>query len=93
MIPNVQKFLIKGFITFSKNIYVSTVESKIAINLNKLQNIYKKKIEIGSYPFFKNGKVGVAIVMRSANKKIIDKCRTKLLKILEKDKIDIIDFE
>ena len=93
MIPNVQKFLIKGLITFSKNIYVNTVESKIAINLNKLQNIYKKKIEIGSYPFFKNGKVGVAIVMRSANKKIIDKCRAKLLKILKKDKIDIMDFE
>ena len=31
--------------------------------------------------------------MRSANKKIIDKCRTKLLKILEKDKIDIMDLE
>jgi molybdenum cofactor synthesis domain-containing protein len=93
MILNVQKFLIKGLITFSKNIYVNTVESKIAINLNKLQNIYKKKIEIGSYPFFKNGKVGVAIVMRSANKKIIDKCRAKLLKILKKDKIDIMDFE
>ena len=92
MIPNLQKFLIEGPITFSENVYINTVESKIALNLNKLQNIYKNKVEIGSYPFFKQGKVGVAVVMRSINKKMISNCSAKLFKILKKNKIKILDF-
>ena len=92
MIPNLKKFLIKGLIIFDENVYLNTVESKIAINLNKLQNIYKNKVEIGSYPFFRQGKVGVAVVMRSINKKLIGNCSATLLKILKKNKIDIIDI-
>ena len=93
MLPNIKKFLIKGHITYSKNVYLNTVESKIAITLTSLQNIYKNKVEIGSYPFFKLGKVGVAIVIRSINKKIISKCFLMLIQKLKKDKIDILNFK
>jgi hypothetical protein len=54
-----------------------------------LQNKYLKKIDIGSYPFFRLGKIGVSIVLRSTDKKIIKKCEIELLKILKKNKIKI----
>ena len=91
MLPNVKKFLIKGLVVYDKNIYLDTVESKIAKDLTKLQDNYKSKIEIGSYPFFKSGKVGVSIVLRSTNKKVISNCYRHLLKIVKKNKIKVFN--
>ena len=91
MLPNIKKFLIKGSVIYDKNIYLDTVESKIAKDLTKLQNNYKSKIEIGSYPFFKSGKVGVAIVLRSTNKKVISNCNSHLSRIVKKNKIKILN--
>jgi len=92
MLPNMKKFLKKGFITHSKSIYLKTVESKIAIDLNDLQNLYKNKIEIGSYPFFKIGSVGVAVVLRSIKKKVINEYYKFLLIKIKKKKIKILNF-
>ena len=91
MVPNLKKFLVKGSVVYDKSIYINSVESKIAKNLTKLQNSYKSKIEIGSYPFFKSGKVGVAVVLRSTNKNIILSCNNDLLRILKKNKIKVIN--
>ena len=74
------------------NIYLKTIESKIARDLNDLQNLYKNKIEIGSYPFFKLGSVGVAVVLRSINQKIINECYKSLLVKINKKKIKILNF-
>ena len=52
----------------SKTISVNTVESEIAKSLENVQNRFKK-IDIGSYPFFRFGKIGVSIVVRSPDKK------------------------
>ena len=49
--------------------------------------IYLKKIDIGSYPFFRLGKVGVSVVFRSSNEELIKKCKTEFLKIVKKNKI------
>ena len=92
MLPNMKKFLKKGFITHSKSIYLKTIESKIERDLNDLQNLYKNKIEIGSYPFFKLGYVGVAVVLRSINQKIINECYKSLLVKINKKKIKILNF-
>ena len=89
MMPNLKKYLIKGPLTNSMTISLVTVESQIANHLDKLQKKYKKKVDIGSYPFFRLGKVGVSIVLRSINIKIINKCKTELLKIIKKNKIKI----
>jgi molybdenum cofactor synthesis domain-containing protein len=89
MMPNLKKYLIKGSLTRSKTISLITVESRIAHQLNKLQKKYIKKIEIGSYPFFRLGKVGVSVVLRSPDKKIINKCETEFLKTIKKNKINI----
>ena len=87
MMPNLKKFLIKGPTIISKTISLLTVESRIADYLTKLQKKYSKKIDIGSYPFFRLGKVGVSVVFRSINKKLINKCSIELLKIVKKNKI------
>ena len=63
----------------SKTISVSTVESEIAKPLENIQNKFKN-IEIGSYPFFRMGKVGVSIVMRSTEKNKINDHSRELYK-------------
>ena len=89
MMPNLKNYLIKGPLTYSKTISLITYESNIANILDKLQRKYTLSIEIGSYPFFRLGRVGVSVVLRSTNKDAIKKCEIELLKIVKKIKIKI----
>ncbi len=74
----------------SKTISVSTVESEIAKSLSNVQNRLKR-VDIGSYPFFRLGKIGVSIVIRSTDKKKIDECYREIVNFLKKKKINIIE--
>ena len=74
----------------SKTISVNTVESEIAKSLENVQNKFKK-VEIGSYPFFRLGKIGVSIVIRSSVKKKIDDCYKEIVSFLKKKKINMIE--
>ena len=88
MIHNCTKFLKKGSKVFSDSINLITVESNISKGLSTIQNKYKKVIDIGSYPFFRLGRVGVSIVLRSQNKHKIILCKKEILKnIVMKQKI------
>ena len=73
----------------SKTISVNTVESEIAKSLENVQNRFKK-IDIGSYPFFRFGKIGVSIVVRSPDKKKIDDCYKEIVSFLKKKKINMV---
>ena len=73
----------------SKTLNLRTVESEISAPLEKVQNKFKN-VEIGSYPFFKFGKIGVSIVIRSTDKKKIDYCNKEIVSFLKKKKINII---
>ena len=70
----------------SKTITLSTVESEIAESLEKVQNKFKN-IEIGSYPFFKQGKIGVSIVIRSTEKNLISNCYKDIESFIKKKKL------
>jgi len=74
----------------SKTISAQTVESEIAKSLEKVQQKFKK-VEIGSYPFFRLGKIGVSMVIRSIDKKKIDDCHKEIVSFLKKKKLKIID--
>lgn len=87
MIDNVAKYLIKGLVTFNKSINMITVESFIAKDLEKIQNKYLKTVNIGSYPFFKLGKIGVSIVLRSTNYKKLNLCKLEIEKMVKIKKI------
>ena len=90
MIENCKKFLIKGSKTYSKTINLYTVESKISKELEDIQNKFKKNVYIGSYPFFRLGKVGVSIVLRSISNNEIKKTYLELLKIIKIKNIEIL---
>jgi len=91
MMGNVKKFLIKGPTTISESINLLTVESHIYLDLGNLQKEYLKKVDIGSYPFFRLGKVGVSIVLRSSNKMYLKSCLKKLKKIIKNKKIKLFE--
>ena len=74
----------------NKTISAQTVESEIAKSLEKVQLKFKK-VEIGSYPFFRLGKIGVSMVIRSIEKKKIDDCHKEIVIFLKRKKIKIID--
>ena len=88
MIHNCLKYLKRGSKLYSTSINLITVESNIAKGLAKIQKKYKKEIDIGSYPFFRLGRIGVSIVLRSQNKHKINLCKKEILKdIVRKKKI------
>jgi len=92
MMENLKKYLTKGPPIYNISINLLTVESNIAFHLEKVQKKYLKKIDIGSYPFFRLGIVGVAVVLRSTSKKLITKCELEVLKMVKEKKIKIYNI-
>jgi len=90
MLYNLKKYLKKGSKTFSLSISTQTVESQIANNLEKIQNKYKNTVEIGSYPFFRLGKIGVSVVSRSTSKSKLTLVKKDLIKLINLKKIKIL---
>ena len=68
MIGGLNNVLVGGDPILSKTINLRTYESEIAKSLTDVQ-INNNGVEIGSYPFFRAGKLGVSIVLRSSDKK------------------------
>jgi molybdenum cofactor synthesis domain-containing protein len=52
-------------------------ESEVADILRETEAAHEG-VQIGSYPFFKNGRVGANFVLRSADEQILDACSTDL---------------
>ncbi len=90
MIENSKKYLVKGLRIYSKTINLYTVESNISNQLGKIQNKYKKYVDIGSYPFFRLGKIGVSVVSRSSSKTNIAKVHREILEVIKLKKIKIL---
>ena len=89
MLGGLNNRIIGGKKIISKTLSLKTVESEIAVDLEKVQNKFKN-IEIGSYPFFKQGKLGVSLVLRSDKIKLIEKCKNEILSFIRRKKIKII---
>ena len=90
MIENCKKFLIKGLKVHSQTINLYTVESNISKQLGLIQKKYKRFVDIGSYPFFRLGKIGVAIVTRSTSLIKLKKVKKELFKLIKFKKIKIL---
>ncbi len=90
MIENCKKYLVKGLKVYSKTINLFTVESNISKELSTIQKKYKKFVEIGSYPFFRLGKIGVSVVARSISIKKLNLARKEILKVIKMKKIKIL---
>ncbi len=83
MIPSLTNKLVGGEPIISKTISLRTLESEIAKPLKQVQE-RNKDVDIGSYPFFKKGKFGVSIVIRSRDQSKIDKCNSQILEFIKK---------
>ena len=92
MVDGLTNRIIGGKKILSKTISVNTVESEIAKALEDVQNKFLR-VEIGSYPFFRLGKVGVSIVIRSTEWNQIEDRAKQIKKFIQKKKIKIIERE
>ena len=90
MIENCKRYLVKGLKIHSKTVNLFTVESNISKQLSLIQKKYKKFVDIGSYPFFRLGKIGVAIVSRSSSVKKLKSVNDELMKLVKIKKIKIL---
>ncbi|MDC3127352.1 molybdopterin-binding protein [Candidatus Pelagibacter bacterium] len=90
MIENCKPYLTKGSKTHSNTINLFTVESNISKELGLVQKKFRKNVDIGSYPFFRLGRVGVSIVSRSTSTNQLSKVKKDLLKIIKSKKIKLL---
>ena len=89
MIGGLKNILIGGDPILNLTVSLRTVESEIAKSITEIQN-NNTDVEIGSYPFFKAGKLGVSIVLRSSNKDKLDACNSELIKFIKSKKIEMV---
>ena len=89
MLGGLNNGLVGGDPVLSKTLNLRTVESEIAKSLTDVQN-KNNDVEIGSYPFFRAGKLGVSIVLRSTNQKKIYLCNEQILEFVKTKKIEIL---
>jgi len=90
MLPSLANKLVGGEAILSKTISLRTLESEIAKPLKQVQE-KNKEVDIGSYPFFRKGKIGVSIVLTSRDQSKIDKCNSQILVFIKEKKIEIVD--
>ena len=90
MIENCKKYLIKGLKTHSKTLNLYTVESNISKHMESIQKKYIKSVDIGSYPFFRLGRIGVSVVCRSISLKKLQQVNKDLIKMIKSKKLKIL---
>ena len=92
MLGGLNNVLIGGDPILSKTINLRTYESEIAESLTNVQN-NNQDVEIGSYPFFRQGKLGVSIVLRSVDKSKIDNCNLQILEFVKTKNIKVVEID
>ena len=90
MLGGLTNSIIGGKPILSLTISLRTVESEIANSLTKVQD-QNQDVEIGSYPFFQAGKLGVSIVIRSEDQSKIDNCNSQILEFVNEKNIEVVD--
>ena len=90
MLGSLKNEIVGGDPILSHTISLKTVESEIAESLKKVQ-MQNNDVEIGSYPFFHAGKLGVSIVIRSEDQSKINDCNTQILKFVNEKKIEVVN--
>ena len=90
MLGGLKNEIVGGEPILSQTISLRTVESEIASSLTDIQN-NNQDVEIGSYPFFQAGKLGVSIVMRSEDQSKIDDANSQVIELINKKNIEVVN--
>jgi molybdenum cofactor synthesis domain-containing protein len=77
MLPQLKEVLVGGKKIISISCDTKMRESSIAVELSKIQDNYPD-IDIGSYPYSKEGGFGTMLIMRSTDKKKVNKCKKEI---------------
>ncbi|MDG2416705.1 MAG: molybdopterin-binding protein [Pelagibacterales bacterium] len=83
MLEGAKNHLSGGKPVKSESIDVFMAESFIAKELSNMQDKFKD-VEIGSYPFVKDGKYGTSLVMRSSDEVILSECKAEIEHMISK---------
>ena len=83
MLPQLKEVLISGKKIISVSCDAKVRESSIAVELSSIQDKYPD-IDIGSYPYSKEGGFGTVLVMRSIDEDKANKCREEVKTMLRK---------
>lgn len=78
MLENVLRGFADGPKMLSKTVGVNLPESQIAALLGELDQAYVD-VDLGSYPFFHSGDVGVSVVLRGLEAQALERCLEALL--------------
>ena len=81
MLPQLKEVLVSGKKIVSLSCDAKVRESSIAVELSNIQNKYSD-IDIGSYPYSKEGSFGTMIVMRSTKEDKALKCKAEVESML-----------
>lgn len=81
MFDGITDRLVGGDPVLTTSVATNIGESMLAKGLGELQEIHPD-ISIGSYPYFKRGKLGVNIVLRSTDKTAMEQLREKIKSLI-----------
>ena len=90
MLGGLKNKIVGGEPIISQTISLRTVESEIAESITTIQD-NNQDVEIGSYPFFQAGKLGVSIVILSEDQSKIDNCCPQILHFVKEKKIKVVE--
>ena len=83
MLPQLKDVLISGKKIISVSIDAKIRESSVAVDLSKIQDKYPN-IDIGSYPYSKEGGFGTVLVMRGIDSAEINRCTEEVKEMVKK---------
>lgn len=83
MLDHVLDMIIAGEPILSSTVACQLLESVIAEDLEKLQEKYPH-IQIGSYPHYRGGSLGLSIVMRTADQTELEEATAILIELIKK---------
>jgi len=82
MLEGMYDYLEKGEVVHSRSFDIFVGESFFAEKLTKIQDRFTG-LDIGSYPFSRDGKYGATIVIRSADKNKLDVCEKEIQSLIK----------
>ena len=83
MLPQLKDVLISGKKIISDSVDAKIRESSVAVDLSKIQDKYPN-IDIGSYPYSKEGGFGTILVMRGIDSAEINRCKEEVKEMVKK---------
>jgi len=82
MLPQLKDVLVSGKKIISVSVDAKVRESSIAIALEKIQEHYED-VDIGSYPYSKEGGFGTVLVMRATDESKLEDCKKEVEMMLQ----------